>query len=96
MAEICECESELNKDNGNIKLQDQLGCFKQDNERIIDDSSATLFLITKMPSINKDIFYVLLIEVLKYCRIDLLKNLDLDINELPIYKSPNPNQKPRS
>ena len=45
-----------------------------------------------MPSINKGIFNDLLIEVFKYCSIDFIKNLDLNINEVPIYKAPEPDE----
>ena len=60
----------------------------------MDEYFTMLCLLTKMPIINKGIFNYLLVEVLKYCRMNCLKNLDLNINELPIYISPEPETEP--
>ena len=60
----------------------------------MDESCAKICLITEMISISKGVLNNLLIEVLKYCPIDCLKNLYLNLNELPIYKAAKPEQEP--
>lgn len=57
-------------------------------EALIAKLSNEYIKITNLPILKKENFHNLLKDVLKYCRINCLKKLDID--HIPIYKQPDP------